>query len=420
MTTHNLWYVRRNNKIVGPFPRAQLMEYLSQGKLVQRDEVSRDQQKWLRIEQCPDFQPDEKEVKSVLHRLWYVRKDNQVTGPFPQAQIAESLNRGELGRGDEISHDGAAWVSIEQSGYFQSGTASGKAAHRLWYVRRHGRMAGPFPKAQIAEYLLVGKLSRSDEISEDKAHWGTIQQSGQFPIEQTSEQLAAATPEENAWETERARAKHRWLDERLYADGEALTEAVTGGDTYETLRHDNQVTQAMVMAAREQRPKLIYGVVAFIVIGLMVAGVWYGGKGQGLTIVPPQLPSSKPDCNAKGATVNWEGCVKTGIDLRGAKMKQSNFNAAKLDNADFSGADLSYATMARASLRAANMEGAILQAADFRGADLTGANLGTSDLRYADFVDAKIDGLRLEGAKLDRASWIDGRICAEGSVGECL
>lgn len=421
MTSHNFWYVRRNNKVVGPFPRAQIQEYLSQGKLVTRDEVSHDRERWTTIGQCAELTEEKHEVKSVLHRLWYVRKDGEVSGPYPQPQIEEDLAQGRLARGDEISHDSESWVSIERSGYFPADGSSGKTAmHHRWYVRRHGKLAGPFPQAQIAEYLLLGKLSRSDEISDDRVAWRTIQQSGHFPegpsLVQGNE---CATGEENVWEVERARAKHRWLDERLYAGEDGDEPAVAAPEAFQSLRHDHQITQAMIEAERQQGPKVWHGIVALVLVGALVAGVWYGGQGEKLVIVPPPKPLAKPDCNASGPGVNWTDCAKIGADLRGAQLKQSQLNAAKFDNADLSGADLSYSSLVRASLRSANLEGTLSRAADFSGADLTGANLGTSDLSYANFTGTKVDGLRLTGAKLDKATWVDGRICAEGSIGTC-
>jgi len=45
-----------------------------------------------------------------------------------------------------------------------------------------------------------------------------------------------------------------------------------------------------------------------------------------------------------------------------------------------------------------------LRDADFGQANLQGANL---------------TGVKLNGVKLGQAIWVDGRVCANGSVGEC-
>ncbi|NWG87575.1 MAG: pentapeptide repeat-containing protein [Hydrogenophilaceae bacterium] len=357
----------------------------------------------------------------MTHHRWYVRRNNKVAGPFPQAQLQEYLSRGQLVRSDEISHDREAWVSIEQSGYFPHESNAPQLTpqtHHRWYVRKHGKVAGPFPHAQIDEYLVLGRLLRSDEISLDRETWVSIQDSGYFP-EGPSMVQAVEPGEENAWEVERARARHRWLDERLYATPEAEAErrrAEPEPEPLQALRHDHQVTKEMILAERRQGPKVWLGLLTIVAIAAAAGGIWYG-QGEGMVLVKSQL--GPPDCNASGPGVNWTGCVKTAVNLQGARLRHSHMDGSKLDEANLRVADLSFSTLTRASLRAANLEGAALRAADFTGADLTGANLGATDLTYATFTGAKVDGVRLEGARLDKAAWVDGRICAEGSVGAC-
>ena len=48
-------------------------------------------------------------------------------------------------------------------------TASSK--HKLWYVRRREDVRGPFPTAAISQFLLLGRLHKKDEVSEDKVAW---------------------------------------------------------------------------------------------------------------------------------------------------------------------------------------------------------------------------------------------------------
>ncbi|MEW5892060.1 MAG: pentapeptide repeat-containing protein [Pseudomonadota bacterium] len=357
----------------------------------------------------------------MSHQRWYVRRNAKVAGPFPQPQIEEYLARGLLLRSDEISPDREAWVSVEQSGHFSHAPAKPAVAlplHHRWYVRKNGKMAGPFPHAQIEEYLILGRLVRSDEISHDRETWVSIQDSGYFPETPKGEQMPQAA-DEITWQEERARARHRWLDERLYSDSEAAAErrrAQPEPEPLQALRHDHQLTTQLMRAERSRRPKLWLGLLALITVALAAGGIWYG-QGEGMVLVKAQL--GPPDCKASGPGVNWAGCDKTAANLRGAPLRHSRLDRSKLDEADLQQADLSFASLAGASLRAANLEAAVLRAADFTDADLTGANLGASDLSYATFSGARLEGVRLEGARLDKAAWVDGRICAEGSVGAC-
>jgi len=50
-----------------------------------------------------------------------------------------------------------------------------------------------------------------------------------------------------------------------------------------------------------------------------------------------------------------------------------------------------------------------LSNADFKGADLEEANL----------KGANISGANFKGAELEYTTWVDGRVCAEDSVGSC-
>jgi len=45
--------------------------------------------------------------------------------------------------------------------------------------------------------------------------------------------------------------------------------------------------------------------------------------------------------------------------------------------------------------------------------------LRESNLSNADLTGAKLKTAKLEGARLDHTIWLDGRVCAIGSVGKC-
>jgi hypothetical protein len=78
--------------------------------------------------------------------------------------------------------------------------------------------------------------------------------------------------------------------------------------------------------------------------------------------------------------------------------------ACDLTNADLSKADLRGAKLMEAKLNEANLERANLTGAQLYFADLTGAN---------------IKGTKFSRAQLTNATWIDGQLCAHGSLGQC-
>ncbi|MCP3971305.1 MAG: pentapeptide repeat-containing protein [Rhodobacteraceae bacterium] len=123
------------------------------------------------------------------------------------------------------------------------------------------------------------------------------------------------------------------------------------------------------------------------------------------------------------------GAVRIGANMAGVDMQDASMTTMRLDRADltrvnFSGAILQLSSLEGANLTLANLERAHLHAVNLRGANLTLANLSRAnlldaDLRGANLLGANLTGAILIQANLENATWTDGRICAEGSVGKC-
>jgi hypothetical protein len=118
----------------------------------------------------------------------------------------------------------------------------------LWYVKREGRQAGPFPEAAIAEDALLGRLPVSAEISGDGVTWNPLSavtrldsriapRSAQVPYWGDVHLNGAVVPPHWAevppngadvppnradvplnWISERADALRRWADQRSGRD----------------------------------------------------------------------------------------------------------------------------------------------------------------------------------------------------------
>lgn len=93
-------------------------------------------------------------------------------------------------------------------------------------------------------------------------------------------------------------------------------------------------------------------------------------------------------------TRNFAGKNLSGLKLVGLDLTKCNLK----------GADLSNTSLERADLEESNLE----------LADLSGANMKMTDLRISG-----IKGAKLDRANLDGAIWLDGTICAKGSIGLC-
>lgn len=96
----------------------------------------------------------------------------------------------------------------------------------------------------------------------------------------------------------------------------------------------------------------------------------------------------------------------TGINLRDARMRETNFSGVVLVRANLVQCDLTMANLGEADLRTALLGGARLNSARLRKTalghtKLYGTDLGTADLTGADFEAAHFQGVNLNGANLN-------------------
>lgn len=112
--------------------------------------------------------------------------------------------------------------------------------------------------------------------------------------------------------------------------------------------------------------------------------------------------------------VHWDRCDKTDENLNDQILQSAELNGTNLTDAHLVRADLTGATLMDANLTDADLTGAKLIGAMLIDTVFTGANL-----RGADLTGAMLQTVFLYGADLSGATWIDGRVCAEGSIGQC-
>ena len=287
----------------------------------------------------------------------------------------------------------------------------------LWYLRNAGKVYGPFPSPQIGEALRVGDIAPDWEISLDEVDWLSIADSGQFESE-LADGGGSVDPDSLVWRDERRKARERWLGGPHEAELPLPHDIEKDARTRLSVAQDHVRTEALLSAERSRRPPLwIFLLVTAALAGLGVS-VWLGQDEQ--RIQAGIGLAAEADCAAPLANgVNWRACDRRGFALPGASARNAMLEKARLDDARLSGADLSYAVLRGASLRNADLSGARLTGADLRGADLGGADLSGADLGNAVLTEARVAGTRLAGARLDRTVWVDGRVCAPDSLGEC-
>lgn len=280
----------------------------------------------------------------------------------------------------------------------------------LFYTRREGEVHGPFPVGQITRYLLLGRVRLSDEISEDHETWQLITNRPDLIPDVLNLDMSIA---ENR---EKLEAAKRWADERRqHRSSEPDVPERRTPEGEELLAYREIREKVMV------HPKQRLGGNLFLILSLtvVIAIIWTAIK------LTPEQSRLVSDCNAAAAPgVIWNNCLLDGKQLSGQDLSMAKIQNASLvslvaEATNFQASELQYSKLNLARLKGANLQASNLTGASLRDADLQDANLSAANLSYADLTDANLQGVKLQGANLGQARWVDGTLCAEGSIGQC-
>ena len=300
----------------------------------------------------------------------------------------------------------------------------------LWYLRRGDQVSGPFPAKLICRDLMVGRVAASDEASVDQVFWLPLGEVPDFKTRiKVKQRVVGPANSPVDWYEERRQAALRWADERHSRDRRDVSEAnpflvnkrrmerrlQSESTEWATLRQRHAEWETELKYRRDR----FFGV-AMALIGLLGLAVYAVFNMAPINPIKVGFHGPYAACSEPASSqVNWARCDKNGAWLKGvvltsAMLREAHFNAANLSHAD-----LSYANLTGADLSFAKLQQTKLIGANLTSANLTYAELRDADLRYADLRGAKLDAATLLGARLDEATWIDGRVCAAISVGEC-
>lgn len=163
----------------------------------------------------------------------------------------------------------------------------------------------------------------------------------------------------------------------------------------------------------------------FIILSFTFVSQMASGWTDDVDTLPNINTLCKPEPEAQCTQAVRIGIQAPGVNWSDSSMVQMRLDGANLQGANLSGSILQLANLKGANLMLANLKGAHLHAVNLQGSNLTMANLSGASLLDADLTGANLLGANLQEtiliqAKFSGATWPDGRICAEGSVGECL
>lgn len=311
----------------------------------------------------------------------------------------------------------------------------------LWYVRKHAlsdaqgsagepapeyTMYGPFPTPQVNEMLRLGELDLNDEVSLDRSLWQGIRDSGHFGARSDGHPHPSKQAIDPSWQDEREKARMRWLEGSDARD--ASEQQSTEMPPDRSMPSDHGMVNAPAHPRAHVADKAaratsgLIAVFAVLVVAMLGGVVWYGQENaeKAGKSIQAGLEMKASNCTRPAAPgVSWAGCNLSSASLVGANLSNANLKAAQLVATNLSGADLTYADLSQANLQRANLANATLLGANLNGADLSRSNLSGADLRYAVLTGATLEAADMTGASLVKATWPDGRVCAEGSIGVC-
>lgn len=287
---------------------------------------------------------------------------------------------------------------------------------RMWFVRRDNAVKGPFLSAQITRSILLGRLRPDDELSLDEENWRAVAKHRELYPDVMQE----SPPNEAKLELARIQADERVQNQRrkkqAMANERRRAKERRGVESEAMLVHRQHRNKLNEENKNEiKRPRLPFLSIALIAIA--VIGLAY--------MLNPENQQIRANCSAPPAKgVNWSNCNFIGLnaenlELMSSVLTDAKLNEAKLLGTNLSDSDMAYVEIIQGDLSYANLEGVRLIGANLKHSDLRYANLKSADLSYADLSHSLLAGANIENARFDSAIWVDGQVCAKGSIGAC-
>ncbi|WP_435684034.1 pentapeptide repeat-containing protein [Sedimenticola selenatireducens] len=289
----------------------------------------------------------------------------------------------------------------------------------LWYIRRDGQIKGPYPCGGVRRFVLLGRVTMEDQVSNDRKQWRPVSEVPDVIPPEVRKALAEG--ETDLLIASRMREDERNGRERRVSADDAEFKRRRKGERrqaeLEIMQHHRKAkTDLLERRGKKPLPLFSIGVVGVLVVLAIGFGFYLGA--------PESIPD--PDCESKPAPgVNWRNCRMDGVqldaaDLDHALLNNGMFRRAKLSGGKFNDSDMKYVDLSESDLSYAELKRAAMKGATLRHADLSYADLSGADLSFADLTGANLGGAKLQQARLDNAIWINGASCLPGSVGNCL
>ncbi len=284
----------------------------------------------------------------------------------------------------------------------------------LWFTRSKGIVKGPFTASVIRNNQLLGRLDPTqDKVSTDQVNWHII--NTQLPLSIDYNIEAAIKSKHNLDERNGFDRRHP-IDNEQVTPKNRITNRRESEEKQDIQRR--QFRTLLMQKFRDRKEHIFWPLITLFVI-LVILSI------LAISYSKP-FPTTQVNCRDPASSgVNWSNCLKPQSNLENvvlidAQLRNSQLVGSNLMNATLSGADLAYSDLRFVNLSYSQMNNALLLGANLKNADLSYADLSNANFSYADLTNAKIGGSKLDNARFDHAIWVDGQICAEGSIGKCI
>lgn len=281
------------------------------------------------------------------------------------------------------------------------------AERRLWFVRRNGDVKGPFLSAQITRNILLGRLHPDDELSPDEQNWRKVSKHRELypdvmletPVDKEKLEVAKIQVDERV--SEKRQQKENMAQERR------RTRERRGTESDAMLIHrENRKELNETYKSKFKHPKLPTFSIALLIVVIIVFGFILKPQQQ-KTLVDCSLPASQGvnwhNChfiNLNAENQNLESAILTdailnesnllGVNLSGADMAYAEIQSSDLSYANLEGVRLLGADLKQTDLRYSNLKNADLSYADLSGAMLAGANMSNANFENAIWTDGRL------------------------------
>ena len=274
----------------------------------------------------------------------------------------------------------------------------GLVERRLWYVRRNGEVKGPFMSAQITRNILLGRIRPNDELSTDEKNWQTVAVHRELypdvmqesPIDNEKLENAKVQEDERVLEQRKqkqnmAQERRRTRDRRGVESDVMLMHRQHRNDLADTYKH------------RIKRPQLPILSILLIMIVIIVSGYVLTPENKNLQsgcALPPAKGVNWSNCNFVDLNIenqSMESSILTDATLNQAKLLGANFSGSDMAYAEITKSDLSYANLEKVRLIGADLKHSDLRYANLKDADLSYADLSNALLAGANISNTKFD-----------------------------